>query len=224
MGRFEAHDERAHAEALAEEWVMTAWTPQADLGLIHGFRRQSRQRRGWQWSALARRGRPLLHVAEWEVPLRSDPLLAKAPQLWGEWMCDAPFEQWTVGMETYAAALDHPDEALGRAYGTATPIAWDLEWYATGDAEPVPSGYCQDGVVHAVIELQEGPLTLDEVPARRWHRWGDALEPVVLPPALAHVGLRAPFSFPDGTVSDWILGPHGWRDRRVARARGADGR
>ncbi len=224
MGSFAAHDEQPHAEAAVEEWVMAAWTPAADLGLIHGFRRQTRERRGWQWSALARTGEPLLHVGEWDVPLRADPLLAKAPQLWGEWMCDAPFEQWTVGMETYAAALDEPADALGRAYGTATPIAWDVEWYATAAPEPVPSGYCQDGVVHAVIELLPGALRLDDVPARRWHRWGDALGPIMLRPVTAHVGLRAPFAFPDGTVSDWVLTGDGWRDRREVREWGGHGR
>ena len=48
---------------------------------------------------------------------RSDPLLVKAHGLWAEHMCDAPMEQWTVANETYAAALDDPDDALGRAYG-----------------------------------------------------------------------------------------------------------
>ena len=192
---------------------MAAWTPGADVGLVHGFRRFTTTRLGWQWSALVRTGRPLLHVAEWEVPLRTDPLLAKAPQLWGEWTCDAPFEQWTIGMETFAAALDHPDDALGQAYGTPTPIAWDLEWYATGDPEGVAGGYVQRGVVHGLVELNEGSLTLTEVPSQRWHRWGETLTPVVVPDASAHVGLRAPFAFPDGTAVDWVLTGEGWRER-----------
>lgn len=206
-------DEAPHTDAVVEEWVVVAWNPAADLGLVHGFRRFPVARVGWQWSALARSGEPLLHVAEWDISLRSEPLLAKAPQLWGEWICDAPFEQWTVGMETYAAALDHVDDALGRAYGIPTPVAWDLEWYAVGPPEEVPFGYVQCGVVHGQVELREGPLTLTEVPARRWHRWGDELPPVSLPGVAAHVGLRAPFAFPDGTVADWVLTSDGWRGR-----------
>jgi hypothetical protein len=208
-------DEAPHVDAVAEEWLVAAWTPDAAVGLVHGFRRFGRRGQGWQWSALVREGRPLLHVAEWEVPLRSDPLLAKAAQLWGEWICDEPFEQWTIGMETYAAALDDASEGLGRAYGMPTPIAWDLEWYATQGPEPVPHGYAQAGVVHGLIELLDGPLTLTEVPARRWHRWGDELAPVTLETARAHVGLRAPFAFPDGTVADWVLTGDGWRSRAV---------
>lgn len=208
-------DEAPHVDAAVEEWLIAAWTPDASVGLVHGFRRFAKLANGWQWSALVREGRPLLHVAEWEVPLRSDPLLAKAAQLWGEWICDQPFEQWTIGMETYAAALDDAAEALGRAYGTPTPIAWDLEWYATAAPEPIMNGYTQVGVVHGMIELLDGPVTLTEIPSCRWHRWGDALPPVPLAAARAHVGLRAPFAFPDGTLTDWVLTGDGWRSRPV---------
>lgn len=206
-------DEAPHLDATVEEWLVTAWTATADLGLLHGFRRFGARRRGWQWSALAQVGQPLLHVGEWEVPLRTAALVAKASQLWGEWICDAPFQQWTIGMETYAAALDHPDDALGRAYGTPEPIAWDLEWYALDAPVAVEGGYGQRGVVHGVVERREGPLTLTEVPSWRWHRWGEALGPVTLEEASAHVGLRAPFAFPDGTVADWVLTGEGWRSR-----------
>jgi hypothetical protein len=208
-----AADEVPHMDVAVEEWLIAAWTPAVDLGLIHGFRRFPSQRRGWQWSALARAGQPLLHVGEWDVPLRAAPMVAKASQLWGEWICDAPFEQWTVGMETYAAALDDPGDAVGRAYGTLTPIAWDLEWYAVASPEPVEGGYGQQGVIHGLVELREGPLSLTEVPSWRWHRWGDALGPVALEEVSAHVGLRAPFAFPDGTIADWVLTGAGWRRR-----------
>ena len=135
----------------------------------------------------------------------------KAPGLWAEHTIDAPLEQWTVANETYAAALDDPAEALGRGYGVPTPIAFDLEWYATAPPVDVAGGYAQDGVAHAVIEVPGGPLRLEEAPARRWHRWGEALAPVPLPAAYAHTGRRAPFAFPDGTVADWALTPDGWR-------------
>jgi hypothetical protein len=160
-----------------------------------------------------RRGEPLLHVAEWAVPARADPLLVKAPSLWAEHTIDAPMRQWTVANETYAAALDDPAEALDRAYGVPTAVAFDLEWYATEAPVAVPAGYAQDGVVHGVVELPGSPLHLTEVPGRRWHRWADALGPVDIPEAYAHTGLRAPFAFPDGTVADWVLTPGGWRRR-----------
>jgi hypothetical protein len=207
-------DEQPHPAAAVEEWVFTCWDPDGSIGLLSGYRLdRTRRDAGWYWAAVAGAGRPLLHVAEWSVPARTDPLLVKAPGLWAEHTCDAPMRQWTVANETYATALDDPDEALRRAYGVPTAVAFDLEWYATAPATPIGDGYAQDGVVHAVVELAGGPLHLTEVPARRWHRWGDALGPVDVPPAYAHTGRRAPFAFPDGTTTDWVLTPDGWRSR-----------
>jgi hypothetical protein len=207
-------DELRHTAAREEEWVFTAWAAQPAVGVISGYRIVGAV--GWYWAALARAGEPLLHVADWHVPLRSNPLLVKGDGLWAEHTCDAPMEQWTVANETYAAALDDPDDALGRAYGVPTALSWDLEWYATSPPAPIGvDGYQQTGVVHGLIEIGgAAPVHLSEIPAHRWHRWGAKLEPVAVPEAFAHTGLRAPFAFPDGTVTDWVLTPDGWRDRR----------
>jgi hypothetical protein len=210
-------DEAPHPEATVEEWVFACWQTDGAAGVVSGYRiDRTPGAPGWYWAALVGHGRPLLHVAEWHVPKRSDPLLVKAHGLWAEHTCDAPMRQWTVTNETYATALDDPNEALGRAYGVTTPVAFDLEWYATAAPVGVADGYAQDGVVHGLVELAGGPLHLTEVPARRWHRWGPSLGPVELAPAYAHTGLRAPFAFPDGTIADWVLTPDGWRSRAPA--------
>ncbi len=215
-----------HGGSAVEEWVFAAWTPDGGFGVVSGHRLVGRT--AWYWAALARMGRPLLHIADYDVPVRAaDPFIVKGEALWAEHTRDAPMEQWSIGNETYAAALDDPDEALGRAYGTPTPIAFDLEWYATGPPtaladDATTPGYEQPGVVHGRIEiLGEPPPDLAEVPAHRWHRWTDStdssigLAPLTLPEAVAHTGVRAPFVFPDGSVSDWVLGPSGWRRRRA---------
>lgn len=207
--------------------MFTGWTSPSDtagaIGVISGYRivgrsddlRVGRHPHAWYWAAVARPGECLVHVADWTVPMRSDPLLVKGDGLWAEHTCDSPMEQWTVANETYATALDDPDDALGRAHGSPTAVAFDIEWYATGPPQPVGSGYGQPGVVHALIELAGTPgLRLEEAPAHRWHRWGNQLDPVTLPEAYAHAGVRAPFAFPDGTVTDWALTPDGWRARR----------
>jgi hypothetical protein len=206
--------ERPHPGVAVEEWVFTCWLADGSLGVVTGYRLLGRG--AWYWAALARRGEPLLHVTEWEVPVRADPLLVKAHALWAEHTCDAPMEQWTVANETYAAALDDPDDALGRAYGTPSPIAFDLEWYATREPTARADGYEQEGVVHWTLELAGGPLQLAEAAGRRWHRWGDELGVLDLPDAYAHTGLRAPFAFPDGSRADWVLTPDGWRSLRRA--------
>ena len=112
-------DDRPHAGVAVEEWLFAAWTADATIGLLSGHRLLGPL--AWYWACLATEGQPLLHVAEWDVPVRSDPLLVKAHALWAEHICDAPMEQWTIGNETYAAALDDPSDALGRAYGDPDP-------------------------------------------------------------------------------------------------------
>ena len=197
--------------------MFTAWSTDARLGIVSGHRLLDR--RAWYWAALATAAGPVLHVAEWDVPVRADPFIVKAEALWAEHHCDAPMEQWSVGNETYAAGLDDPAEALGRAYGVPTPIAFDLEWYATAPPVEIADGYEQAGVVHGAIDIAAQPrLELDEVPAWRWHRWSnDVLAPLDLPGARAHAGPRAAFAFPDGTVSDLVLTSDGWRSRVAPR-------
>lgn len=198
-----------------EEWVFAAWTDDARLGVISGHRIVGST--AWYWAALARVGRRLLHITDFEVPVRADPFIVKGEAMWAEHFRDAPMEQWSVGNETYASALDDADDALGRAYGIPTPIAFDLEWYATAPPSAVEHGYEQVGVVHGAIEvLGEATIGLEEIAAHRWHRWVDAdrgvaLGPIELPVAAAHTGLRAPFAFPDGTTLDPVLTPSGWR-------------
>ena len=211
-------DELPHVDAGlgpgVDEWVFAAWRPDGSAGIVSGHRLLGR--RAWYWSALVEEGWPLLHLTEWDVVVRSDPFIVKAPEMWAEHHCVAPMEQWSVGNEAHAAALDDPDEALGRGYGVPTPMAMDLEWYATERPSRIDDGYAQDGVVHGVIELLDRPgFEFVEVPGRRWRRWSavSALAPVAVPSVMAHTGLRAPFAFPDGSVIDWVLAADGWHSR-----------
>jgi hypothetical protein len=207
-------DEMPHEQPGIDEWVFAAWAPDGSVGALSGHRVHGR--RAWYWSAVVELGQPLLHLAEWDVVVRSDPFVVKAPEMWAEHHCVAPMRQWSVGNEAFAASLDEPDEALGRGYGVPTPMACDLEWYAIGGATAIEHGYEQVGVVHGEIELRDrDSLVFADVPAHRWRRWttDDRLEPVRLEPVVAHTGLRAPFAFPDGAVIDWVLTPGGWRRR-----------
>ncbi len=219
--------EGRHVGAPVEEWVFAAWTADAAIGVISGHRIVGRT--AWYWAALARAGRPLLHITDFDVPVRADPFIVKGEALWAEHTCDDPMAQWSIGNETYASAIDDADEALGRAYGDPTPIAFDLEWYAIGVATPLEPtgdraafdvGYEQVGVVHGAVEILGEPrLEFAEVPAHRWHRWTShttGFGPLTLPEVRAHGGVRAPFAFPDGSVSDLVLTPEGWA-RRAAR-------
>ncbi len=217
-------DDGRHVDAPIEEWVFAAWTADGALGVISGHRIVGRT--AWYWSALARDGRPLLHITDFSAPVRADPFIVKGEALWAEHTCDDPMSQWTIGNETYASSIDDADEALGLAYGDPTPIAFDLEWYATappsplepaGDRAAIDHGYEQVGVVHGAIEILGEPrVEVAEIPAHRWHRWTTAATgfgPLALPEVRAHAGVRAPFAFPDGSVSDLVLTPEGWARR-----------
>lgn len=216
-------DDLVHDAACVEEWLFTAWTQDGRIGLVSGHRLVGRV--AWYWAAMVHEGFPMLHLAEWEVAVRSDPFVVKAPEMWAEHHCDEPMEQWSIGNEAYFVELDDPDEALGRGYGTPTPTAFDLEWYATEPADPLEPGevhgYEQVGVVHGTVEvLGRAPLELSEIPAHRWHRWSDnpALSPVQIATVVAHTGQRAPFAFADGSVNDWVVTPGGWRSRTGRRS------
>jgi hypothetical protein len=208
---FATTDERPHA-GVVDEWVFAAWLPDASAGIVSGHRLTGT--RAWYWAAFVEEGYPLFHLTEWDVVVRSDPFIVKAPEMWAEHHCLDPMRQWSIGNEAHFAALDDPEEALGRAYGTPQPMATDLEWYAIGGATGIAHGYEQVGVVHGLIELLDRPhLEFVEAPAHRWRRWSSDLGPISVPPVVAHTGLRAPFRFPDGTTTDWVLTPHGWRSR-----------
>lgn len=120
--------------------MFTCWTSAVDdegdepCGVISGYRLAGST--GWYWAALLDGAAPLLHVTDWHVARRPDPLLVKSHGLWAEHTCDDPLRQWTIVNETYATAFDDADEALGRAYGVPTALSWDLEWYATAEPRP----------------------------------------------------------------------------------------
>ncbi len=214
-GSVRGADEFPHAGAAVEEWVFAGWEPDGSSGFISGHRLLGRI--AWYWAAFVELDQPLLHVTEWEVPVRADPLIVKAEQLWAEHTCDSPLEQWSIGNETYATSLNDPSDALGLGYGVPTPIGFDLEWYATGPASEIDHGYEQVGVVHGDVAMIGRPNhTFTESPGKRWHRWGTGstlLAPLPLPEAIAHTGLRAAFGFPDGSVSDLVLLSTGWGSR-----------
>lgn len=210
---FSAEDERPH-EGLIDEWVFATWLPSAALGIVSGHRLLGG--RSWYWAAMLEANRPLMHLTEWSVVVRAfDPFIVKAPEMWAEHQLDAPMEQWSIGNEAYFVALDDPADALDRAYGTPTPVAMDLEWYATGEPTPIADGYEQAGVVHGEIELMHRPnLELVEVPAHRWRRWGAELGALHTGPATVSLPdgavMRAPFRFPDDTVATWQLSAAGF--------------
>ena len=92
-------DELPHGPGVTDEWLFAAWAPDASLGLLSGHRVTGS--RAWYWSAFVQAREPLLHLAEWDVKVRADPFIVKAPEMWAEHHCVAPLEQWSIGNEAF---------------------------------------------------------------------------------------------------------------------------
>jgi hypothetical protein len=205
-------DEASHADVAVEAWWWWGHAPDADAGVFIGF--EVRGRRFDYWAGLARRGAPYLYVEELDGTGRRAGLEIKPPEMWADHVCDVPFRQWSLGNEAHGVLLDDPTEAWRRAYGTPTPVTFDIEWHATGAASPVAHGYEQVGEVDARIELTEGVLALAG-PAHRVHVWGRPYLPATFAMPVPHDGLRAPYRRNDGLLIDQVLGRGGWLGRTV---------
>ena len=159
-----------------------------------------------------RPGEPVLYLADLDVALPWSGLEVRSEGLWASHECEVAFEQWTVANEAYAVALDHPDEALGRAHGRPAPVAFDIEWYAEAAPEPLEgtAGYHQAGTVNVVVELQRQRLEIEAL-AGRSHWWG-------APPLGGEVdGLELALRLgddPNGSVVVRALTPDGWQEWR----------
>jgi hypothetical protein len=194
-----------------ETWCFEFGTAAEGIGGFVGVTVHPWGGRAWYWSALVRVAEPLLHVVDLAVPMPRVGLELRSDGLWADHVCEAPYEQWTVANECMAVALDDPDDAAGRAFGTQAPMALDLEWYASAAPQPIELGYQQAGEVEGIVELVGRRVELS-APARRWHRWGvDAWrwsEP-------SHgEGLRAPVRVGD-VVLERVLTDRGWTQREA---------
>ena len=168
----EPADEGSH-EGCIDEWWFGWWRPDGVAGLC-GHRADERSRTLGYWWVWRVPGQPLLHISDWNVRMRSSLGLVKGELLWAEHLCESPHRQWTVSNESRAAAVDDPIEIARTGFGVPTPVASDLEWYATAGAASLDSGtgYQQVGVMHGVVEVLGRPtIEIEEVSAWRCHRW-----------------------------------------------------
>ena len=212
-----ATDEGPHGssgDGWCEIWGF-AGTDGAGTGVLTTFGVVPSAGRAWYVAALVRPGHGVAYVGDDEIVRRTDRLSVRRPGLWADHTCEEPFEQWTVANEAYAVELDEPDDALGDslgdARGTTTALAFDLEWYAAGSAEPAwPDGeaarfgYQQRGEIDGVVEVPGGPITCSG-PAHRVHLWGDI---ATLPDALGAAVSTSTGAF--ATDERGVVIPVGW--------------
>ena len=112
-----------------------------------------------------------------------DAIVAFGGALWAHFICESPFDHWTVAMEAYAVALDPPEQAWHGERGTRVGLAFDLEWESTqtpiiddsrgvsGNVSGNVSGYMLDCVVHGDLQVGDDRLNIAGVGTRS-HQWG----------------------------------------------------
>jgi hypothetical protein len=156
-------------------------------------------RRCWYWAAVVGGDRPTVTILETEILLGAT-LELRASGVWADHVCERAFEHWTFGLEAFALALEHPDDALGDFRGERVPLGLDLEWEAGDDPGPTAGGYSQEGRVHGLLLVGDESIEFDGG-GRRGHVWGVDLPPVR----------------PGGR----FRGPAGWDDDAPAEVTGA---
>jgi hypothetical protein len=175
-----AADERAHppdGDGWWEAWQLDVAAD--DVGVAVRLAVAPALGIAWWWThvILPDRAGPIV-VRDHDVPLPRVGLEVRADGLWGELVCETPYEHWTYGLEAFGVALDDPSESLRDEIGERIPVGFDLEWEIAPDTsaevrscDDARPGYEQFGVVHGEVLLGRSRVEVDAV-GRRTHRWG----------------------------------------------------
>lgn len=206
-------DEEQHPDSHVEAWWWWGQAGDGSAGVFVGL--EVRGGRFDYWAGLVRKGEPYLYIAELDGTDLRGGLEIKPPEMWADHVCDAPFQQWSLGNEAHGVLLDDPLEAWRRAYGVPVPVTFDVEWYAAGEPEASGSGelgqmgYRQRGEVDCRIQLTSGILEIVG-PAERVHVWGASYLPALRAMPVSSEGLRAPYRRSDGILVDQVCTDRWW--------------
>ncbi|MGI8793208.1 MAG: hypothetical protein ACR2H3_08530 [Acidimicrobiales bacterium] len=129
----------------------------------------------WWWAVLVREGHPLLLVRHHEVAMpRGESLEIRGEGLWGALYCETPNQHWTVGLEAFAVALEHPLDALGDERGHLTPLGFDLEWETVAPAFAYPGVPRYEVSSRVTGEVLVGTEAIEiDAFGQRDHSWGN---------------------------------------------------
>jgi len=128
----------------------------------------------WYWAYLVRPGQALIAVRDHEVELpRGKALEVRGEGLWSALTCEETNTHWTVGLEAFAVALEHPADAYRGERGDRVALGFDLEWEASGPVfrYSVLTRYEQPCQVHGDILLDDSRFSFAG-PGQRDHSWG----------------------------------------------------
>jgi hypothetical protein len=113
-------------------------------------------------ATVARPGHDLVVLDEAEAPRPRAGMEVRASGLWADAIEEEPGDRWTIGLEAFALAVDHPDDAVGHR----VPLGFDLEWERTGpDADSRTPAR-----VHGEVLVEDDVIDLDA--EGWWATWG----------------------------------------------------
>ena len=111
------------------------WSPRASFGgYVHLWRRPD-DGVVWYATAVFRAGEPVVALCD-EFPLKRT-LELRGNGLWADHNVEEPFGHWSIGLEAFALALDHPADDRGER----VPLGYDLDW----ECDPTVIGALDDG-------------------------------------------------------------------------------
>ncbi len=219
-----SNDERRHrtgaAEWWGETWGFEVHDEAVGLAAFVQLTVHPRRRSCWFVAAVRRPGEPYVLCRELDLGPPADPLEIRGAALWAHFICESPFDHWTVAMEAYAVALDPPEQAWHGERGTRVGLAFDLEWESTqtpiiddsrgvsGNVSGNVSGYMLDCVVHGDLQVGDDRLNIAGVGTRS-HQWG-LLDPAWL------TATWPPTAQPDERWAPWVA-DIGGQQLRLAR-------
>jgi len=150
----------------------------------------------------------LVTLADFDMAGPKPPgLEVRAPGLWSEFICQVPFDHFTVDVEAFAVQLDDPEAVFEGAYGVRVAVGCELEWETDGPVVPMFGSPGWEG--YAVPCRVTGEWLLDdaviEIEGWGWrrHRWGqiDTLSAAVTPGAATTTWWRG-----RTTAGEWVQG------------------
>lgn len=180
MGTPSPSDERRHTpddQPLWNESYYLDWF--TDDGALGGYLRigfYPNLNRVWYWGCIVGEGRRLVMVTSHDAELPKDPqsLEVRADGLWADHSVDAPLEQFSVNLESFALELDDPANMYHDQRGTLVPFGFELDFTTDRAAylwPPIQTRMEIPCKVHGQVMVGSDTIDIDAW-GQRDHSWG----------------------------------------------------
>ncbi len=172
-------DETTHApggeELWGESWYLDFFDPERNVAGYVRLGLYPNLGTAWYWACLVGPDRSLVTVIDHDItPPRSGSTEVRTEGLWADLVVETALDHVSIGVESFALALDDPAETYRDLRGDRVPFGLDLEWETDGGtyAYPGVSRYEVPCRVHGEVLLADETLSIDGW-GQRDHSWGE---------------------------------------------------